>query len=139
MKKYALAALLAVPLFGLASQDAFAGKYSESYCCGKSRPWSVERKYFVAKPAVVFDRDGRDSNTYMRLKPENYVFAKCYRNGWCQIEPRLYESAWVLAECLEPADEPYRERSEYRPRPHAEFVEPFRRPRDPRRRFELDE
>lgn len=146
MKKYALAALLALPLLGFMAETVSA----QNYCCGGPRPFSTERKYFVVKPAAIYDRQDRDFNTYAKLRAENYVFAKCHGNGWCQIEPRLYENAWVLEDNLEPAGErgDYRSeyRSEYRPERRPEFRPEgrpegrsgFRSEYSPRPRFEKD-
>lgn len=114
MKKFALAALMALPFLGMTAQNASAG----GYCCDKEPPLVV-KKYFVPEPAVIYDRDSRDAGTRMRLKAGSFVFAKCRPYGWCELDPKMFDRAWVMEDCLVPEyyeRQNWRERSDWRER-----------------------
>lgn len=101
MRLYALAALLALPLFGLASQSAKA----DYYCCGeRDKPHGfVTHKFYVIKDAVVFGCDGYHCETNIRLQSDIKIKARC-RNGWCEVRSFPFEDAWVLESCLKRLD-----------------------------------
>ncbi len=101
MRLYALAALLALPLFGLASQSAKA----DYYCCGGGhKPYDfVTHKFYVATDAVVFGCDGYHCETNVRLRSDIEIKARC-RNGWCEVRSFPFKNAWVLERCLKRLD-----------------------------------
>jgi hypothetical protein len=127
MKKFALAALMALPVLGMTTQNASAG----NYCCG-NEPLAVVKKYFVPESAVVYERDSRDAETRIRLKGGTWVYAKCRPYGWCELEPKLFDRAWVMEDCLV-ADyyerQSWQERQSWHERPFwQERREPVERP-----------
>lgn len=99
MKHYAFAALLALPLLGLASQDAAA----DYYCCGKRPEPFITKDYYVHKKATVFDCDGWQCETKITLYDDLKISARC-RNGWCEVRSFPFKEAWVLESCLKPLD-----------------------------------
>lgn len=96
MKTFALAALLALTALGFATQEASARDYN---CCG-DRPHRIVHRYIVDETAVVFDCDGWDCKTDIRIRAGRLIHAWC-RNGWCKVVSGSFKNAWVLRECLE--------------------------------------
>ena len=95
MKTYALAALLALPALGLASQEASA----RQYCCGERPQNRISQHYIVDRTAVVFDCDAWNCKTDIRIKAGRLIYARC-NNGWCRIISGPFKNAFVLRECL---------------------------------------
>ncbi|WP_088347862.1 MULTISPECIES: hypothetical protein [Rhodomicrobium] len=134
MRLYAFAALLALPLLGSGSGAAKA----DYYCCGRDKGDEREIRYFlVVKKTAVFDCDAHHCETKIRLRPDTKIKAKCTEYGWCKIEPRRLDNAWVPENCLkeigdrkdreDEAEEEERDRERDRDREEERDRRPWRR------------
>lgn len=113
MKKFLLAALVALPALGVVSHSAEAGGWCRGPNCGESRngtpyppggsyeDWDWYRVKY--RKTFISDHPWPGYGTDIYIRPGTVLRAKCFSNTsgrWCKIKSGRYASMFVPEWCL---------------------------------------